>query len=110
MTNWLANFNEIFLVDFEFSQPDGEKPAPVCMVAREFRSGRIVRLWQHELSEPPFAFGPETLFIGYYSSAEWNCHLALGWPLPTRILDLYVEFRNLTSGLQTPCGSGLLVR
>jgi len=106
--DWLANFDEIRFVDFEFSQPEGEKPAPVCMVARELRSGRVLRLWQHELSEPPFSFGPESLFVAYYSSAEWNCHLALGWPLPARILDLYAEFRCLTSGLQTPCGSGLL--
>jgi len=32
----------------------------------------------------------------------------LGWPMPERILDLYVEFRNLTNGLPTPAGSGLL--
>jgi hypothetical protein len=105
---WLAHFKEIWLVDFEFQQPEGERPVPICMVAREFRSGRLVRLWQHELSEPLFSMGPESLFVAYYSSAEWNCHLALGWPLPTRILDLYAEFRCLTSGLQTPCGWGLL--
>ena len=28
--------------------------------------------------------------------------------MPTRILDLYVEFRNATNGLSTPCGNGLL--
>jgi DNA polymerase I len=108
VTDWLAFFKEIWLVDFEFSQPEGEKPVPVCMVAREFRSGRVLRLWQHQLSEPPFSVGPDSLFVAYYSSAEWNCHLALGWPLPERILDLYAEFRCLTSGLQSPCGSGLL--
>ena len=105
---WLTHFNKIWLVDFEFCQPEGERPAPVCMVAREMRSGQLVRLWQHELSEPPFSMGPESLFVAYYSSAEWNCHLVLGWPLPARVLDLYAEFRCLTSGLQTPCGSGLL--
>src|ERR1700722_8685845 len=99
---WLTHFNKIWLVDFEFCQPEGERPAPVCMVAREIRSGQLVRLWQHELSEPPFSMGPESLFIAYYSSAEWNCPLVLGWPLPARVLDLYAEFRCLTSGLQTP--------
>jgi hypothetical protein len=34
--------------------------------------------------------------------------LALDWPLPERILDLYVEFRLLTSGRPAPCGAGLL--
>jgi DNA polymerase-1 len=32
----------------------------------------------------------------------------LGWPMPARILDLYVEFRNHTNGLSTLAGSGLL--
>src|SRR5205807_333118 len=28
-----------------------------------------------------------------------GCYLALGWPMPVRILDLHAEFRCLTSGL-----------
>jgi hypothetical protein len=42
------------------------------------------------------------------ASAEIGCHLALGWPMPERILDLYAEFRNATNGLKVPAGSGLL--
>ena len=36
----LQRFREIWLGDFEFHQPPGEKPEPICMVARELRSGR----------------------------------------------------------------------
>ena len=57
---------------------------------------------------PPFDTGPDTLFVAYYASAEIGCHLALGWDIPANILDLYAEFRNLTNGLPTPCGAGLL--
>ena len=106
--DWLASFRHVWLVDFEFQQPDGERPIPVCMVGRDLKSGQLFRLWQDELSQPPFSTGPDSLFVAYYSSAEWNCHLSLGWPLPCRILDMYVEFRCLNSGKQTPCGSGLL--
>ena len=106
--DWLSSFRHIWLLDFEFQQPDGERPVPVCMVARDFKSGQLIRLWQHELSSPPFSFGDDSLFVAYYSSAEWGCHLALGWHLPRRILDLYAEFSCLTSGLQRPCGRGLL--
>jgi DNA polymerase I len=42
-------YREIWLVDFEFCAPPGERPEPVCLVAREFRSGRVIRLWEHEL-------------------------------------------------------------
>lgn len=108
MIEWLSQFKEVWLVDFEFQAFDGERPVPICMVAREFFTGRLVRLWQHELSEPPFSLGPDALFVAYFSSAEWGCHLALDWPTPVRILDLFVEFRCLTSGLPTPCGAGLL--
>ena len=34
--------------------------------------------------------------------------LPLGWDLPCYVLDLFCEFRNLTNGLTTPCGAGLL--
>ena len=36
---------------FEFSAPPGERPDPVCLVAREFRSGRTLRLWQDDLRD-----------------------------------------------------------
>jgi hypothetical protein len=48
------------------------------------------------------------LFVAYYSSAELGCYLAHRWPLPCRVVDLYCEFRNLTNGKPTSCGSGLL--
>jgi DNA polymerase I len=108
MKDWLSHFKNIWLVDFEFCQPEGERPVVVCMVASELFTGRVLRRWRDELAAPPFDLGPESLFVAFYSSAEWNCHLALGWPLPARILDLYAEFRCITSGLNRPNGSGLL--
>ncbi len=104
-------FREIWAVDFEFRAPPGHNPEPICMVAKEILSGRTIRLWQEALraaATPPFDTGPDTLFVAYYASAEIGCHLALGWEIPANILDLYVEFRNFTNGLPTPCGAGLL--
>jgi hypothetical protein len=107
----LDGYRQVWLVDFEFSAPPGERPDPVCLVAREFRSGRTLRLWQDELGGrrmPPYPTGPDTLFVAYLASAEMGCHLALGWPLPARVLDLYVEFRNVANGTKPPNGFGLL--
>jgi DNA polymerase-1 len=102
-------FREVWAVDFEFAGGEGARPEPVCLVAWELRSGRKLRLWRHQFgSYPPYSIGPDTLFIAYYASAEIGCHLALGWPKPARILDLFTEFRCRTNGLQTPAGSGLL--
>jgi hypothetical protein len=102
-------YQEIWLVDFEFIAASGERPDPVCLVALELRSGRVIRQWRNEFGRaPPYAVDPGALFVAYYASAELGCHLALGWSQPARVLDLFVEFRNHTNGLETPCGSGLL--
>jgi hypothetical protein len=107
----LVPFREVWLADFEFNAPAGERPTPICMVARELRSGRTLRLAQDDLLAQrvaPYPLGPEALFVAYYASAELGCHLALGWPMPARVLDLFAEFRCLTSGSTVPCGNGLL--
>jgi hypothetical protein len=102
-------FREVWAVDFEFIAKPGDRPTPVCMVARELGSGRLLRLWQDELpARPPFAAGEDTLVVAYYASAEIGCFLALGWPIPPRILDLYAEFRAETNGLPLAEGRGLL--
>ncbi len=104
-------FREIWLVDFEFYAPSGERPTPICMVAREHRTGQTIRLAGDDLTgsnSPPFSIGDDALFVAYYASAELGSFQALDWPMPTRILDLYAEFRCLTSGLHVPCGRGLL--
>jgi DNA polymerase-1 len=109
----------IVAVDFEFefgghaipedAGRSGERPRPVCMVAKELRTGQEWRIWRGEFGpEPPFPIGPGDLFVAYYASAELGCFRALGWPKPANILDLYVEFRDRTNGLEPPAGSGLI--
>jgi hypothetical protein len=106
----LAAFRQLWAVDFEFMAPAGERPIPVCVVARELRTGRLLRTWLADGAPvvPPYPTGPDALFVAYYASAELGCHLALGWPMPARVLDLFAEFRCITSGRPTPCGNGLL--
>jgi DNA polymerase-1 len=102
-------FREVWAVDFEFAVRDGARPDPVCLVAWELRSGRKLRLWRSEFEPcPPYSIGRDSLFIAYYASAEIGCHLALGWPKPARILDLFTEFRCRTNGLSPPGGASLL--
>jgi DNA polymerase-1 len=95
-------FREIWALDFEYNmgdlepKRDGNLQVPVCMVAREVRTGQLIRTWQGEFpDQPPFDVGPRSLFLAYYASAEWNCFLALGWQLPTHCIDLYAEYRAM---------------
>jgi hypothetical protein len=105
----LDAFGEVVAVDFEFISTSGNRPIPVCLVVHELRSGRRLRLWQDQFgSKPPYSTGPDVLFVAYYASAELGCHCALGWSMPQRILDLFIEFRSRTNGLEIPAGKGLL--
>jgi len=98
----LCRFKEIWLIDTEYVSRPGEPPVPVCLVAWEFRTKREIRRWQDELGTfPPYSTGPDSLFVAYLASAEIGFHLALGWPKPARILDLYVEYRNRYNCLPT---------
>jgi DNA polymerase-1 len=105
------SFSEVVLADFEFFAPPGERPSPICLVARELVSGRVHRIFQDVLSDmthPPYPVGPDCLFVAYYASAEVGCHLELGWPAPHNIIDLFPEFRNATNGRSVPRGNGIL--
>jgi hypothetical protein len=102
-------YREAWAVDFEFIAHPGERPVPVCLVARELKTGRTIRLWRDQFGPvPPYPIDAGVLFVAYYASAELGCHLALGWPMPARILDLFAEFRDHTNGLGTIAGNGLL--
>jgi hypothetical protein len=98
-------YRTIVAADFEFgghssfadASRSGERPRPVCMVARDLISGQTWRLWRGEFgSTPPFPVGPDALFVAFYASAELGCFRALGWPPPANILDLFTEFRVRT--------------
>ena len=104
----------IYLVDFEFHPSrgrEGNLPVPVCMVVREWPSGRTSRYWQDDLkamTAAPFPTGDKALSVAFYASAEMDCFSVLGWALPDHVLDLFAEFRCLTNGQRLAHGSGLL--
>jgi len=109
--NGLESFEEIWCVDTEYSAPTGHRPTPICLVARELRTGLRLRLWQDQLSQlpaAPFRTDGRSLFVAYYAAAEFSVFHALGWPSPARILDLFFEFRAAFNGLQTPSNNSLL--
>jgi len=107
----LDAFDEVWSVDAEYSASAGHRPDPICMVAREMRTGRELRIWRDELMmmrAAPFRTDSRALFVSYAAAAECGVFHVLGWPKPTRVLDLFAEFRAMTNGLGTPSGAGLL--
>lgn len=108
----ISAFKSIIAIDFEFSAPSGEQPRVVCLVAKNLKTGEKWRYFQDELlsmKKPPYPQDSSTLIVAYYASAEITSYLALGWPLPEYVLDLFTEFRCLTNGLKLSSGgAGLL--
>ncbi len=107
----LHNYNNIFLVDFEYRAGQGEQVEPRCMVALDYKTKKLIRMREEDLkvqSDAPFPIGDDTLFVSYYASAEISCFLRLGWKVPPNILDLYTEFRVCNNGRPSICGKGLL--
>ena len=96
-------------VDFEFTAPPGERPEPICLVAKLLREGRTIRLRRDQFGpSPPYPIDGDTLFVAYYASAELGCHRALDSPMPARILDLFGGIQGPDQRALDARGAGLL--
>jgi DNA polymerase-1 len=93
-------FEEVWVYDFEFHAPSGCVPGPICMVAKEIRTDKAVRIWLEgeDGKHLAYPFPHSALLVSFYAIAEVSCHLALGWPTPAQTLDLFTEFRCMTNG------------
>jgi DNA polymerase I len=102
----------VWFIDFEFSGTgEGERPTPICCVAREQNSGQTFRLWEDELATCPYDTGKDAVIVAYGAAAEIGCHIVLGWPVPVNVIDLFAEFRCFTNTApvkgEKPAPSGL---
>ncbi len=97
----LSKYRAVFLIDTEFRPIPYGHVEPVCLVAKNLVSGQEYRAWTDggDRSElPTLPDGPDVLYISYSAPAEWACWLALGWDLPSNIIDLYLLDRMQKNG------------
>lgn len=102
--------SNIYSIDYEFRPDKNGNPVVVCLVVHEILSGRVTRYWHDVINlmkDPPFRQGEDDVVIAYFASAEMGCHLSLNWPFPENVIDLYVEFSNITNGLKLEHGRSL---
>src|SRR5215813_10831574 len=106
-------FAELWAVDTEYypgpglanGGRNGDAITPLCLVALEMRSGRLVRLWQDELGPfPPYRLDADALIVGYVLTAEFGFHVARGWGEPVCALDAYIEFRHYVNDATVKSG------
>jgi DNA polymerase-1 len=103
-------FRAVWCSDFEYHQPDGGLPDPLCVVAKELRSGTKIERWL-PAGDPgpcPYDTGQTSALVAHNAAAECMCHLVLGWPVPRNILDTYAIFRCLKNGTDVDRGASLL--
>jgi hypothetical protein len=90
----------VWVADTEFYGADGDLQHPVCAVFHSPITGETVR--QFYPPEPPYPPCPvdlskKTLFVAFAAQAELMTFLQLGWEMPERIIDLYVEWRHINN-------------
>lgn len=106
-------YERILFIDFEYEDGGvaGNNPRVVCLVVRDFKTRAVKRYWRNELfnmTAAPFDIGGETLVVTYFASAEIQCFMTLGWPIPENLIDLFPEFRCMTNGQYLAHGKGLV--
>jgi DNA polymerase-1 len=98
-----------FGVDVEGEPLDGNPLRPVCVCAKDLLSNESWELWLGEFpKQVPFPLDETTLFVAFNASAEVRTFMALGWPAPARILDLFAEFCDHRNGRDGETGRSLL--
>ena len=98
-----------FGVDVEGKPLDGNPLRPVCVCVKDLMSNQSWEIWLGEFpGEPPFPLDETTLFVAYNASAEVRTFMALGWPAPMRVLDLFAEYCDHRNGRDGDSGRSLL--
>jgi len=100
---------DIIVVDTEYSTPTGERPVPICAVAKNLGTGNEtwVWLWGRKVEAP--SFPADAIFVCYSAPAEMAIQEIMGWPLPQNVIDLYAEYRVKTNGHpHKPSKNGLI--
>ena len=106
----LDDFTTIWLVTVAAEIHAGECPAPVALAAVDVRTNDIIEVSTPHLQtigRPPYPTGPDALVITTDGQSLAALHLALGWLMPQRLIDLPLEHRNAINGLAIDLVGGL---
>jgi len=97
----MDRYEEIVVVDAEYSAGSGQRPIPVCCCAHELISGKQHRVWTYQKAnkiQPPWPDGSDVLTVVWYGPAECGFYLSMGWKLPQTLLDLFSAYSWFTNG------------
>jgi DNA polymerase I len=106
-----TGFANIWIALFLAEDRAGEAMTPLFLVVANGQQAEpVAEVGRTELFDrrtPPYPTGPTVLLVTFDARTLLGCHRALGWPPPDRVIDLLVEFRNVTNGRKLPIGPSL---
>lgn len=105
----ISQAHHIIVVDTEYIPQEGMNQRAVCVCYEDLVCGHTGQVWVGDGSLPPCPWptGPRTLVVLYAAEADCKTFLVLGWELPTAVICLYTEYKNLRNG-GPRAGEGLL--
>jgi len=105
----LSQVRHIIACDTEYIPQEGLNQRPVCVCYEDLMTGNRGQVWCGDgISTPcPWPTGPRTLLVLFAAEADCKTFIALGWELPTAVVCLYTEYKNLRNG-GPRAGEGLL--
>lgn len=99
MHSSLSHFANIWIVVAAVRAQPGERTEPRTIVAMNFDTKHVIEnSHRNGFVEHPYTLGADCLLVTTNGPELVGCHLALGWPVPARLLDLLVEFKNISNG------------
>jgi hypothetical protein len=92
-------YRRVWVPDTEYC-PYGNHPRARCLCALDLFSGERREVWLAGVANPPcpFEMAADECFIFFAADADIGIFLALGWPLPRRVIDVRVEFMRVYNG------------
>lgn len=110
MRSLLEDFTNAWIVIARIMIESGEKAQPIAFVAQDIERGSLIEIGMPRLLDvrhPPYPTGPQAAICTVDVRELAAFHLALGWPMPERIIDLMIEFKLVSSG-RRPLIGGLV--
>jgi DNA polymerase I len=91
----------MFFLDIEFQKGTGTLPVPLLAVSYCSKTNEYVRYDLKSHSDVKLlkdALSEDIALCAFYLPAEISCLMALGIPVPEKLIDLYVEYKCFMNG------------
>lgn len=97
MVGAFKHFASVWCIVVAAKVDSGEPIEPIALAVLDLAGTKIEQFGMPKLRSvrrPPYPTGPQTLLLTIDAHLFAGCHLALGWRMPERIVDVALECKN----------------